>query len=398
MIIAGSLVIGARTSIAFFHFFFWFLTSFAACNLAWLAICYSVARLDLTRDIIHKLEEKDILEAGASIKNNSVLPLFNLVLEDYLPCAEPGERKRRVLIEFLGPKSCLNLKYNCPCPLRGRYAIGPFAVYFFDLFGLFFFKKTFSIYSELYVYPKTFTIRKFPELRKGMLPWFGIETTRASADEDEFFGVREYKEGDPIKKIHWISTARRNRLIVKQFQRHSFFSATIILNLQTDRNSGEGEESVAEYMIKIAASTAKYLISIGVSLEVIAHAGEFIHIPFNKGQEHLEDIMKFLTIAQPESRVSLREIFEESPSSIPDYSSVIVIMPDTEWEFLPSMLLLEKRNITIIPLIIISSTFSHPLGTQRLPQAADMHFPVTSSLRPIFFRRGDNLEDTFRYY
>lgn len=335
---------------------------------------------------------------GASIRNDSFLPLFNLVLEDNLACAEPEERKKLTLIEFLGHKSLLNLKYSCRCHSRGRYAIGPFAIYFFDLFGLFFFKKTFSIYSEFYVYPKTFAIRKFPELRKGMLPWFGIETARASADEDEFFGVREYRDGDPIKKIHWISTARRNRLIVKQFQRQSFFSATIILNLQKDENIGEGKESVSEYMIKIAASTAKYLISRGVSLEIIAHSGEFIHIPFNKGQEHLEDIMKFLTTARAESMVSLREIFEESSSSIPDNSSVIVIMPDTEWEFLPSILLLEKRDIAVIPLVIVSSTFLHPAGTQPIARAEAIKLTPASGLHPIFFRRGDSLEEAFAYY
>ncbi|TAN58991.1 DUF58 domain-containing protein, partial [bacterium] len=268
LIIAGSFIIGARTSISFLHFFFWFLVSLAVCNLIWIAAVYFMANLNLNRDIMRKIEEEDALGIAASIRNNSFLPLFNLVLEDYLPCAEGGEKKKLILIEFLGPKSFLSLNYNCRCFLRGRYMVGPLAVYFFDLFGLFFFKKTFPVYSELHVYPKTFAIRKFPELRKGMLPWFGIETTRSNADEDEFFGVREYKDGDPIKKIHWISTARRNRLIVKQFQKQSFFSATMILNLQKDGNIGEGKESVAEYMIKIAASTAKYLISRGVSLEV----------------------------------------------------------------------------------------------------------------------------------
>lgn len=397
-IIAGSFVIGARTSIVFFHYFFWFLASLVVCNIGWLALGYFGTKLNLTRDIIRKMEEDDILEAGASIRNDSFLPLFNLVFEDYLSCAESGERKKQILMEFLGPKSFLNLKYNCRCHLRGRYSIGPFAIYFFDLFGLFFLKKTFHVYSELYVYPKTFTISKFPELRKGMLPWFGIETTRSNADEDEFFGVREYRDGDPIKKIHWISTARRNRLIVKQFQRQSFFSATMILNLHKDENVGEGKESVAEYMIKIAASTAKYLIARGVSLEIIAHAGEFIHIPFNKGQDHLENIMKFLTIARAESRVGLGELFEGSAQSIPDYSSVIVIMPDTQWEFLPSMLLLEKRDTVIIPLVVISSTFSRHPGTQSMPQAAGVKFAPASGLRPIFFRRGDNLEEVFKYY
>ena len=121
--------------------------------------------------------------------------------------------------------------------------------------------------------------------------------------------MREYRRGDPLKKIHWMVSARKNQLIVKEFQRQSFFRATIMFNLEKDDNVGEGKESVGEYTIKIVASIAKYLIDLGVSIEVISHAGEVVHIPFNKGQEHLEEILKFLTIAQTESRISLSELF-----------------------------------------------------------------------------------------
>ena len=272
---------------------------------------YFVAKLDLTREVARKMVEGGILDVETTIDNNRALPIFNFVVQDYFSCGAPEENHRRILSEYLGSRSSLKIKYNCRCHKRGKYVIGPLAVYFFDPFNLFFLKRTYYVYSEVYVYPNTFNIQKFPSLTKGVLPWFGIETARSSGGEDEFFGVREYKDGDPIKRIHWISTARKNRLIVKEFQRQSFFRATIIFNLEKDKNYGEGKESVAEYVIKIAASVARYLIERDVSLEIIAHTGQTIHLPFNKGPEHLEDIFKFLAVAQAESRVSLGEIFEE---------------------------------------------------------------------------------------
>lgn len=338
------------------------------------------------------------MEIETLIKNNSFLPVFNLVLEDQLTCADPKERKRLFLIEYLGARSFLNIRYNCLCPLRGKYNLGPFVVYFFDLFGLFFFKRTYYIHSQLYVYPWTFRIKKFPQLVKGVLPWFGIETTRFSGDEDEFFGIREYKEGDPVKRIHWVSTSRKNTLIVKQFQRQSFFRATMLFNLEKDKNFGEGKERVAEYIIKIAASISKYLLERDISLEIIVHAGEIVHIPSNKGPEHLEDIFKFLATAQAESRVSLGEIFEEFSRYIPNDSSLIIIMLDTDRKYLQSMLLLEKRNIFIIPLILGSSTFLYPLDRENVLKELEMKISPTSNLKPMFFSRGDNLEEVFLKY
>ncbi|PIP20602.1 MAG: hypothetical protein COX40_03860 [Candidatus Omnitrophica bacterium CG23_combo_of_CG06-09_8_20_14_all_40_11] len=395
IIIIFDLIIALRTSIEFFHFFFWFLISVVTISLAWLTVEYFGTKLSLTRRSIATIEEGDILEIETVISNNGFLPIINFVLEDRLTFAISQEREKRFLLEYLGPRSTLNLKYRCLCLRRGRYEIGPFSIYLFDPWGLFFLKKTLFLYSELYVYPPTFNIPKFPQLVKGVAPWFGIGTSRVSGDEEEFYGITEYRRGDPYKKIHWFSTARKNILIVKQFQHQAFFRATIIFNLNKDKNFGEGKESVAEYTIKIAASVAKYFIERNVSLGLIAHIGEIVHIPFNKGAEHLEDIFRALTIAQAESRISLDELFQEFAPYIPNDSSLIVIMLDQDWEFLPAMLSLKARNISLVPLILIASSFLHPSEKQKIIKYPEMELPQGFDFAPIFFSCGDNLEQDF---
>lgn len=397
IIIIFSLVIGIRTNLIFFHFFFWFLVSVVAINFLWILALYFGTRLSLVRKIITSVNEDDVLKIEAVIKNNSLFPVFNIILEDELTCADPKESKKRILIEYLRADSSLILKYQCLCPARGKYRLGPFTAYFFDSFGLFFLRKIYYVYSDLYVYPHDFKVKKFPNLVRGFLPWFGIQTTNVSGDEDEFFGIREYKEGDPISKIHWVSTARQNKLIVKQFQRQSFFRASIIFNLQKDKNFGEGKERVAEYIIKIAASVAKYLLDkdIDTSMQGIVHAGEVANIAFNKGPEHLEDILRFLAVARAESSVNLGEIFEELSAIIPNDSTAIFIMTESDWEFLPLLLLLERRAITVVPLILISSTFLNQTGRQDIIKETEIKVSPVANIKPIFFAQGDNLEECF---
>jgi uncharacterized protein (DUF58 family) len=396
-IILFNLIIALKTSVEFFYFFFWFLMTVVCISLAWVAAQYFGARLYLERNLAGKIEEDDILEVTAKIKSKSFLPVFNALVIDYLPCAAERQQEKKILLDYLGPKSHTNIIYTCLCFKRGKYNLGPFLVYFFDPFGLFFLKKTYSVYSELYVYPKTFMIQKLPTLTKGMLPWFGIETGRVSGDEHEFYGIREYKPGDPVKKIHWLTTARKNTLIIKQFQQLVFFRATIIFNLEKERNYGEGKECVAEYMIKIAASLAKHLIERNVSLQLIAHTQEMVHMPFNKGPEHLEDIFRFLSLAQAESRVGFGEIFEEFSNYILHDSSLIVIMLDKDWESLPRILSLEKRNISFIPLVLLSSTFLDHNQKQKDIKNLNMDLPQVFDIKPVFFSCGDNLEEIFKY-
>ncbi|HTY45526.1 MAG TPA: DUF58 domain-containing protein [Patescibacteria group bacterium] len=395
LIAAASLLIGMRTSIAFFYLLFWFLVTLVAVCGLWVLCEAAFVTLQLARQATGKVDTGDILEIKVSIHNRSFLPLGNMLLEDYLPCLSGSLARKYILIEYLGPGLSMDLHYRCQCLRRGRYRLGPFSVYFFDPLGLFFIKRAYPVYSELYVYPKTFPIRRFPALSKGVLPWFGIESARAGGDEDEFFGVREYKPGDPIKKIHWFSTALKNRLIVKQYQRQVFFRATLICNLRRDMEFSAGADSVNEYAIKIAASVARYLLDKGISVELIAQAQEPVHIPFNKGAQHLESILKFLAMARPDSQMGLDEIFQSCARHIPDHTTVIVIMPDRDWEHLPLMLPLEKRNVSLIPLVLITSTFKYALSRPELIKDVKIKLSQTLPAVPIVFYRGQDPEEAF---
>lgn len=383
-----------KTSFIIFYFFFWILLSILTISSLWLILMYFCKRLYLERKITLKIEEDDALEIALEIKNKSFLPIFDVVLEDYLSCAYAQERKKFIMLDLLMPHSASKLKYRCICPQRGRYEIGPLVAYFFDPLGLFYFKKAYPVYSEVYVYPRTFNIHKFPALNKGSSPFLGVETSRVSGDDDDFYGVREYKRGDPLKKIHWMVSARKNQLIVKEFQRQSFFRATIMFNLEKEGNLGQGRESVGEYTIKIVASIAKYLINLGVSVEIISHAGEVVHMPFNKGADHLEEILKFLTIAQAESRITLFELFATFQRDILEDSSLIVVMTDKNKVFLPAMLSLGVRNVSLVPIFLKSSTFLNDPG-QKNTEDYDIGISENINLKPIYISCRDNLEEKF---
>jgi uncharacterized protein (DUF58 family) len=394
-IILFDFLIALRTSLDFFYFFLFFLIANVILSFAWITLEFLLAKVYLVRKIPTRVVEDDYLEVEVSVKNKSLIPLFNFLLADYVGCADPSQRNRMVLAPYLGAHSSLEIKYRTLCPRRGKYRMGPFSIYFFDPWGIFFLKKNYYLYCELYVYPKIFNIQKFPPLVKGNVPWFGIETNRVSGDEHDFFGVREYKPGDPIKRIHWFSTARKNSLIVKEFQQRAFFNATIIFDLNKDKNFGEGKNSVAEYTIRIAASIADYLIQRNMSLEVIAHAGEMINLPSNKGPDHLEDILRALAVAQAESRVNLGELLSEYADTIPTNSTLITIMLDEDWQYLPALLAAEKRDVSLIPVVLIASSFLYQSADQRVIKNAQFRFPKGSRFAPIFISCGEDLGKAF---
>ena len=391
----SSLLIGLKTTREFFFFFAYFLLSVTVVSSAWLLLTYFTARLQLSRKMISRVTEGDTLEVTAQIENRGFLPVFNLVLVDNFSCSQAGQGKKSFFVSYLGLKFSGKIKYDYLCFKRGEYKMGPFAVYFFDPLNLFFFKRAYHVYSPVIVYPQIFKIEKFFPLSRSVLPWFGIETARSSGDDDEFYGVREYKDGEPVKRIHWASSARKNKLIVKQFQRQSYFGATIIFNLEKAKNAGEGKESVAEYIIKIAASVAHYLTERGVSIALLAHVGEIVYLPFNKGREHLENILRILAAAQAESGISLREVFEAYAGYIPNDSSLVAVLSDQDHPDLLRMVSLYSRGVSLIPLMVLADTFLPNLDKKNIALQAKIKVSNQVNIHTKFFSQGDNLSESF---
>ena len=127
----------------------------------------------------------------------------------------------------------------------------------------------------------------------------------------------------------------------------------------------------------------------------MAHIGEIVHLPFNKGQEHLESILKVLAVAQAESRISFREAFEEFARYIPNDSSLVAVMSDEDYTDLPRMLSLYGRGISLIPLIVISDTFVPVLDKQAIIRKTKTKVLNLVNMQAKFFSQGDDLSEIF---
>ncbi|MDX1571128.1 MAG: DUF58 domain-containing protein, partial [Xanthomonadales bacterium] len=78
----------------------------------------------------------------------------------------------------------------------------------------------------------------------------GVTLAASKGDSEEFVGLRDYRPGDPLKRIHWKSFARTGKLIVKEYQDEYFERHALVLDTFTDASG----ELVFEEAVSIAAS------------------------------------------------------------------------------------------------------------------------------------------------
>lgn len=355
------------------------------------------AKIKFLRDIRDKVNEGEFFSVKLFFSNRSFFPILNIAVSDFLEC-DIKEKYRRFFFNWVRPNSTVTLDYGCICELRGFYTLGPVVVRFYDLLGFFYIEKDCEMKDMVYVYPKTFSIKKMVELTRGNLPWFGLGTRVLNSDDSEFFGIREYQEGDSIKQIHWFSTAKNNELMVREYQPHSFYQIALLFVLTKEENFGVGKEKVCEYIIKIVASLSKYFIERNICVEILSHTGKINHFPSNKGLHYLDEILKFCAMIKMESRITLSELFNEYCRYISPNSTVFVLLTDKNIPSFIEGLHFINYNISVVALVIFQSTFSRYPPVKLEVDILKVKFMSQLSrakIKVLFFSQGDNLEEIF---
>lgn len=368
---------------------------------SWILAQFSLGKVSCSRIIKGIVFEDDTLNVKLSLKNDGFLPKYYLQLIDSFPAGYPTKTRPSFLLTTLKVKSTLSWFYSAECFKRGVYKIGPCKLIGSDPLGLFFRRRELRAISRLLVYPKIFKIERLPlALTGGAAPWFGIDTARVSGDDSEFYGIREYRRGDPINRIHWRSTARLGGLVAKQFERYTVYGTTIVLDLKKENEIGEGRETTLEYAVKIAASITNYLNKMGALVQLIAYGEESVVLPFNKGESHLSRILETLAIVRANGKKDLSKVLYEIGPLISTKSALAVIMLDTDREALGSLMQFKARGISILPFILVSSTFTpkkREVMNDRLREEADRPWILPGlGIKAYPICRGDDLEKKFK--
>ena len=155
-----------------------------------------------------------MFEERYEIQNTGRMPRLWMEVQDesHLPGAGTSQ-----VFTMIGGHESRSFMSRTRLQERGVFRLGPTVLTSGDIFGLFPAARTIPSEDDLLIYPKLYDVQSFPN-PPGLLPGGEALRRRTPQITSNAAGVREYTPGDPLNRIHWASTARRNRLIVKEFE------------------------------------------------------------------------------------------------------------------------------------------------------------------------------------
>ena len=268
---------------------------------------------------------------------------------------------------------------------RGAFVLGPTTLSSGDPFGIFTLQKKITARDTLIILPMIFPIPAFPP-PPGLLPGGKTIHQRSFDVTPHAAEIREYVPGDPMKRIHWPSTAHRGQFMVKEFEQdpqadiwlfldayrpaHYFMPETAIPfqedNLWVRRAKISLPKDTFEYAVSAAASLANFFLTGKRAVGLACAAGKFTVLSCERGERQIFKIMETLAFLQSEGVIPLQGLVSLQAKLLPLGSGVILITPSVRPDLLLAVEDLQRRNLRPVVVLIKAETFGGRPGTEKM--------------------------------
>ena len=275
--------------------------------ISWVLPKIGLSGISIKRKVGNHAYEGEVVTLEYDLRHKGFFSRYLVEIVDVLPFRYPSENV------FLVPKlnRSLHLTYDLTCDTRGLHTLEALILRTGFPLNVFVSAKKFHLPQErIVVYPKPFSIRKFTIQSDATNRQFGMHAIEKKGGHDEFIGVREYRHGDALRKIHWGASAKRKEWIVKEFEDVSTQSVTIILDMQRQANIGENRHSTFEYAVKIAVSLAIYALQKRIALNIYGYAKNKLELVNIQGMHNVQTILETFAYVQSDGQRPYAETIE----------------------------------------------------------------------------------------
>ncbi|MDQ5861269.1 MAG: DUF58 domain-containing protein [Actinomycetota bacterium] len=286
--------------------------------------------LDLART---RVAVGDSAVGSIAVSNTSARPLLPAALE--LPV---GNATAVFHLPRMKPAQVHEDLFTIPTARRAVIVVGPVRSVRADPLHLLRRQVLWTEPEDLFVHPKTVALA-------GSAAGFirdleGMPTTDLSSADVAFHALRDYVPGDDRRHIHWKTTARTNKLMVRQFEETRRAHLAISLSINTDEYASEQEFEMA---ISTAASIGRQAIREQRELDVLTQKGP---LRCETGRNLLDDMTRIAGAPMRRTAVDLARTLADT---VPNASVVFFVV---------------GSNVT--PSQLRSAAASVPLGVRSL--------------------------------
>lgn len=172
----------------------------------------------------------------------------------------PAFERCAIFVEAVSARRPMRVETSRRASRRGITTGGPVEMVTGAPFGMTRSRRSVEVASPIVVTPRWVELDTFPLLEPASFPTETLHERARTGGGQDYLAVREFRSGDPLRHVHWRSSARAGRLIVREFSEQI---RTRILIVLTGADHGAPPDSAFETAVSAAASVALYAVATG---------------------------------------------------------------------------------------------------------------------------------------
>jgi uncharacterized protein (DUF58 family) len=229
--------------------------------------------------------------------------------------------------------------------------------------------------------------------------------------------VRDYVPGDSFARIHWPTTARKNQLIVKEFELDPMSNVWIFLDMEESvqasaadgKSSKRGTEdaevierplwrrveefqlppSTEEYGVTAAASLANISIRQRYAVGLVAYGQHREVIQADREERQQGRLLETLAMLRARGTMPFSQVLSAEGARLARGTTVIAISPSTRQDWVEAALHLSDRGVRILAVLVDAASFGGPGGTRSLKNRL-----LTAGIPAVIVREGVPLAES----
>ena len=193
---------------------------------------------------------------------------------------------------------------------RGRYSLEAADLLLGDPFGLAEAQIPLERRDTLLVYPRVFDLD-------------GVFTDAGAAGGDEgrallhrtagydLHSIRDFQQGESLRRVHWRSTAKRRKLMVKELTETPRDEAAVLLD--GDRMAAVGPRGQSSYdaSVRAAASLLSRMVTLGQRCSLVLHGSSRQRLRIQAGGGEWSSVMAALAAVEPDAERPLHVMLRD---------------------------------------------------------------------------------------
>jgi len=266
-------------------------------------------KLKITRSLPFNVFAGEEFDVKLDIENQKLLlPTFSIFVEDSPGSGAEFERIKACYALKIPARHKASVNYSAKIWKRGQHTLNGYRVHSGYPFNFFSKHMRLPGIDSILVYPRLYQLNHLELLAGGERADALRKMSLRAQGEEDFRGLKEYREGDNPRHIHWVSSARHMKLMMMEFEKQRANRMIVLLDTYLPVGSPEKLEAL-EHAVSTAASLITFFNEKSYQTGLAAFAPKLLRIKPETGRRHYFGAMEALARLNPGSR-GLDELVE----------------------------------------------------------------------------------------